>query len=130
MPLVAPANLTGEHAYIVGNDSPDGKGLSGAPLAPGQTISVVSADPGTVDFTVDATPLKDTEGDQSVWSAEVLLKNPPAQLNVPVDVVATVTNADGTVAETITDTVTVTPPVPGTAKSIGVLFEKDIVSTA
>lgn len=130
MSLTAPANLKNERAYIIGNDAPDGSGMSGAPLAPGQTITVVSDDVATVDFVPDSPPRKDNEGVQSVWSGAVVIKNPPAQPDVPINVTATVLNADGTVAESIVDTVTVTAAVPGVARSIGELFEQDITGAS
>ena len=126
MPLTAPANTKNERAYIMGNDAADGSGQSGAPLDVGQTIAVVSADPATVDFTPDSPARKNNEGVQSVLSGAVNFKNPPAQQDVPITVTATVSNADGTPAETANDTVTVTAPVAGPAKSIGELFEQDV----
>lgn len=126
MPLTAPANTVGERFYAIGTDAAK---LQGASLATGQTITVVSADPATVDFgTPDSPPQADAEGVQSVLSCNVIFKNPPAQLGVPITVTLTVSNADGTPADgsPITDTVTVTAPVAGVAVAVGDLFESGI----
>jgi hypothetical protein len=125
MPLTAPANTQNERFYAIGVDS---GGLSGASLGPGQTISIVSADPATVDFGVDAAAGKDAEGVQSMLSANVIFKNPPAQPNVPINVTLSVLNADGGAADgtPLVDTVTVTPAVAGVAVSVGDLFEAGV----
>jgi len=122
MPLSMPANIKDEKYYIIGADA---SGQTGAQLAKGQTVAVVSSDPNTVVLTPDATPAVDNEGVQSVASGSVGVGPTPA-LNTAVTVTATVTNADGTAAETISDTVTVTPTVPGVATSIGELFEEPV----
>jgi hypothetical protein len=120
MPLSMPQNTTGEKYFIIGADA---SGLTGAQLAPGQTISVVSADPNTVAITPDAMPGVDNEGVQSVASGGVAA-GPSPVLNSPINVTATVSNADGSVAESVVDTVTITAAVPGVAVSIGELFEQ------
>ena len=117
MALSAPLNTTGEKYYIYGVDA---NGLKGAQLASGQTISVVSADTTVVSFTPDATPQPDpTQGIATVASGAVNF----IAVGGPVTVTATVSNADGSAAETLSDTVTVTAAVPGVATSLGVLFE-------
>ena len=120
MPLSLPANTQNEKYYIIGTDA---NGLTGAQLASGQSVTVVSADPNTVVITPDATPAVDNEGVQSVASGTVAPAASPAQLNVAINVTATVLNSDSSIAETAVDTVTVTPAVPGVAVSIGELFE-------
>src|ERR1035438_5501775 len=118
MALSLPLNTVGEKYYIYGQDA---NGLKGAQLATGQTISVVSADTTIVSFTPDATPQPDpAQGIATVASGAV---NQVA-VGGPIAVTATVNNADGTVAETQPDTVTVTAAVPGVATSIGVLFDR------
>jgi hypothetical protein len=114
-----PANTKNEKYYIIGTDA---SGLTGAPLASGQTITVVSADPNTVVFTPDASAAVDNESVQSVASGGVAV-GPTPVLNSAITVTATVLNSDGSTAESLTDTVTITPAVPGVAVSIGDLFE-------
>jgi hypothetical protein len=118
--LQLPLNKTDYKEYIIGTDK---DGLDGAQLAPGQTIAVVSSDPTIVDFaTPDTPPQADNEGVASVWSAGVV----PKAVGGPVTCTATVSNADGTVAETATGQVTVTPAVPGVATAIGEVFEESV----
>ena len=119
MPLQITSNNTNEHYYIIGKDK---DGIPGAQLAPGQTISVVSADPTVVTLTPDPTALPDNEGVASVASGLVN----PIKVGGPINVTETVSNADGTVAETAVDTVTVVAPTPGVAVSIGALFEEGV----
>jgi hypothetical protein len=126
MPLTAPANTQNEKYFAIGVDA---SGLSGASLGPGQTISIVSADPATVDFGPPDSPAgKDAEGVQSMLSVAVIFKNPPAQPNVPINVTLSVLNADGSAADgtPLVDTVTVTPAVAGVAVSVGDLFEQGV----
>jgi hypothetical protein len=126
MPLTAPANTLNERFYAIGVDA---SGLSGASLGPGQTIKIVSADPATVDFgPADSPAGKDAEGVQSMLSCAIIFKNPPAQLNVPINVTLSILNADGSAADgtPLVDTVTVTPAVAGVAVSVGDLFENGI----
>ena len=121
VPLSLPDSMQDTYS-IVGKDA---AGLLGAQLAPGQTIEVVSADPATVLVVPDPTPQPVPAGESvpagtaTVASGTVKSAAPPAQPNVPVSVTATVKNADGSVAETISDTVTITP---GVATSVGELF--------
>lgn len=122
MPLSMPQNTANEKYFIIGTDA---AGLTGAQLAKGQTISVVSGDPNTVAITPDASPAVDNEGVQSVASGGVAA-GPSPVLNTPVSATATVLNADGSIAETVVDTVTITAPVPGVATSIGELFEQPV----
>ena len=117
MPLTIQMGVTDEKYFVIGTDA---KGNAGAQLGPGQTISVVSADPTTVTLTPDPTALPDNEGTPSLASGSVT----PVKVGGPVNATWTVTNTDGTVAETDTDTVTVTTVTPGVATSIGVLFEE------
>jgi hypothetical protein len=128
MPLTAPANTLNEKFFAIGVDA---AGLSGASLGKGQTISVKSADPATVDFgPADAPAQKDAEGVQSMLSCPVIFKNPPAQLGVPVNVTLSILNADGSAADgtPLVDTVTVTAPVAGVAVSVGDLFEQGVAA--
>lgn len=119
MPLSMPVNTKNEKFFIIGADA---DGVTGAQLAPGQTITVVADDPNTVAITMDSAPGVDNEGVQSVASGSVAAGPAPA-LGTPVNVSATVLNADGSTAESVSDTVTITAAVPGVAVSIGELFE-------
>ena len=119
MPLQITSNNTNKKYFIIGTDA---AGLTGAQLAPGQNVSIVSADPTIVTFTPDATPQPDAEGTPSVASGSVN----PIKAGGPVNVTANVLNADGTTAESATDTVTVVAPAPGVAVSIGELFEEGV----
>jgi hypothetical protein len=116
MALTLPLNTKNEKYFIIGTDA---SGESGALLAAGQTIAVVSSDTTIVSFTPDAPAVPDAEGVPSVASGAVT----PVAVGGPVTVTATVTNADGSAGETLTDTITVTAAVPGVAVSIGALFE-------
>jgi hypothetical protein len=113
MPLSMPQNTTGEKYFIIGADA---NGLTGAQLATGQ-------------ITPDAAPAVDNEGVQSVASGGVASGSSPV-LNTPVNVTATVLNADGSTAESVVDTVIITAAVPGVATSIGELFEKPVSGVA
>jgi hypothetical protein len=128
MSLTAPANTQNERFYAIGVDA---NGVAGASLGPGQTISIVSSDPATVDFgPADSPAGKDAEGVQSMLGCAVIFKNPPAQLGVPVNVTLSILNADGSAADgtPLVDTVTVTAPVAGVATSVGDLFEGGIAA--
>jgi len=114
--LSLPLNTKNEKYFIIGTDA---SGEAGAQLAAGQTIAVASSDTTIVSFTPDAPAVPDAEGVPSVASGAVT----PVAVGGPVTVTATVTNADGSAGETLTDTITVTAAVPGIATSIGVLFE-------
>jgi|ERR1017187_3855627 hypothetical protein len=116
MALTAPLNTQSEKFYIIGTDA---SGTPGAQLGSGQTIVVTSADTSIVSFTRDPTALAYNEGVASVASGSVNF----LKVGGPVTVSAAVTNADGTPAETISDTVTVTPATAGVAVSMGILFE-------
>jgi len=122
MPLSMPANRKDEKYFIIGEDN---DGLVGAQLAPGQTVTVVSADPNTVALVPDATPAVDAEGVQSVASGAVVV-GPSPSLNTPITCTVTVLNPDGGTAETQSDTATITAAVPGVATSVGVLFEETV----
>lgn len=97
----------------------DAAGNAGAALATGQVIAVVSPDPSVV-LTPDAVAGVDPKtGVQSAASGTVAI-GPSPVIGTAVTVTATLTNADGSVADTETDTVT---PLPGGAVKIGILFE-------
>ena len=122
MPLTLPLGDSDEF-YIYGTAP-----TLGALLGPGQTISVVSADPNTVVLTPDATPKPVAAADATaavpagtptILSGVVSASVSPAQPNVAIICTATVLNSDGSTAETLTDTVTVSPQA---ASAIGVLF--------
>jgi len=95
-----------------------------------QTASVTSSDPNTVTLTLDTTAEPDTDGTVTVASGTVIAAGTPAQPNVPITVTLNINNADGSVAASATDTVTVSKsaieatgilfgtPVPVPAKSI------------
>src|ERR1700722_17797948 len=112
MPLILPIGDTSQE-YIFGT-APS----LGALLGPGQTITVVSADPATVLLTQDspAKPVQSADasptvpaGTPTIWSAVVsgpANSASPAQPNVPIVVTATVNNSDGSVAESLNVTVT------------------------
>ena len=122
MPLILPVGDT-DNFYIFGTAP-----FLGALLGPGQTASVVSADPNTVILTPDATPFPVRAADASasvpsgtptILSGVVSTPATPAQPNVAINCTLTVLNADGSTAETLTDTVTVSPEA---ATAIGDLF--------
>lgn len=132
MPLIIPAGGSDTFGIIgIKSGTPPQVGLQ---LATGQTIDVVSADTNTVSVSKDGTPLPTTDpetladgtavpaGTPQVLSGMVNGAASPAQANVAIVLTATVLNADKTVAEVATDTVTVNPALPPTADSIGVLF--------
>lgn len=119
MPLSAPLNLKDYKDFLIGTDK---DGLPGAQLGPGQTLSLVSADPTIFTFAPDPTPQPDNEGVPSVGSFGLNF----VAVGGPVNATATVTNADGTIAETQTDTVTVTPAVAGVAIAVGQVFERPL----
>ena len=122
MPLILAIGDTSQE-YIFGT-APN----LGALLGPGQTITVVSADPATVILTPD-TPPKPVQaadatttvpaGTPTIWSAVVSGPAIPAQPNVPIIVTATVINSDGSTAESLTDTVEMSATA---ATAIGDLF--------
>jgi hypothetical protein len=122
MPLTLPVGDS-DNFYLFGTAP-----TMGALLGPGQTISVVSADPATVILTPDATPVPVRAADASptvpagtptMLSGVVSSPASPAQPNVAITCTATVLNADGSTAESLTDTVTVSP---SAATALGVLF--------
>jgi hypothetical protein len=122
MPLILPVGDT-DNFYIFGTAP-----FVGALLGSGQTISAVSADPNTVILTADPSPAAVRAADATpsvpagtvtMLSGVVSMPASPAQLNVPITCTVTVLNADGSVAETLTDTVTVSPTA---ATAIGDLF--------
>ena len=127
MPLNLPDDDEAPY-FIVGQNA---KKAWGASLGSGQTITVVSADPATVGVTPDATPqptpseLKMPDGTTipagtpTVASGMVSSAAVPASPNQAITITATVNNADGSAAESISDTVSV---VPGAAVAIGELF--------
>jgi hypothetical protein len=120
MPLTLP--LGDQDTYSIVGTAP----FLGALLAVGQTLSVTSADPATVgvspDATAQPTPAGVTgapAGTPTIGSGTVTAATAPAQPNVAIAITATVSNLDGTPAETIFDTVTVSPQA---ATAIGELF--------
>jgi len=112
MPLTLPQNLTDDF-FVVGDE----------PLAAGQTLSVVSADPATVVITSDTTvrpdPTAPPDESFTLGSGKVAAAATPAQIGVPISITASVKNADGSAGPTMSDTVTIVAP--GLTK-IGVLF--------
>lgn len=115
MPLQLPDNDSAPF-YIIGTDA---KGVRGAQLASGATIGVTSADPNTAALTLDPTPQPAPDGTATIASGTVNSPATVAQPNVPINLVAQVTNADGTPGDSATDTVTVTP---GSEAAIGEVF--------
>jgi hypothetical protein len=122
MSLVLPQGDT-DNFYIFGTAP-----FLGALLGPGQTIGVVSADPLTVILTPDPSPVAVRAADASasvpagtptMLSGVVSSPASPAQLGVPITCTLTVLNADGSTAETLVDTVTISPDA---ATAIGDLF--------
>src|ERR1039458_1991584 len=122
MPLILPIGDT-DNFYIFGTAP-----FLGALLGPGQTISAVSADPATVVLTKDPSPVAVRAADATatvpagtptMLSGVVSSPGAPAQPNVPISCTVTVLNADGSTAETLTDTVTVSPTA---ATAVGDLF--------
>lgn len=122
MPLILPVGDT-DNFYIFGTAP-----FLGALLGLGQTISAVSADPATVVLTKDPSPVAVRAADATasvpagtptMLSGVVSMPTSPAQPNVPISCTVTVLNADGSTAETLTDTVTVSPTA---ATAVGDLF--------
>lgn len=122
MPLILPIGDTSQE-YIFGTAP-----FLGALLGSGQTIAVVSADPNSVILTPDATakPVAQADatsavpaGTPTIMSLVVSGPASPAQPNVAISCTATVLNADGTTAETLVDTVTMSSTA---ATAIGDLF--------
>jgi len=122
MPLTLPQGQT-DNFYLYGTAP-----FLGALLGPGQTISAVSADPLTVILTPDPTAVPVRTGDASatvpagtptVLSGVVSSPASPAQLNTLIVCTATVLNADGSTAESLTDTVEISTTA---ATAIGDLF--------
>jgi hypothetical protein len=125
MPVTLPAG--GSDDFYIYGTAP----FLGALLGPGQTISLVSADPATVALTPDspAKPVSAADattdvpaGTPTILSGQVSGAASPAQPNVAIVCTATVLNADGSAAESLTDTATVNPSMPKSATAIGVLF--------
>jgi hypothetical protein len=132
MPVTLPAG--GSDTFYIFGTAP----FLGALLGPGQTISVLSADTATVTLTPDSTPnpISAADGTSAVpagtptmLSGVVAGLASPAQPNVPITCTATVLNADGSTAETLTDTATVNPALPASATAIGDLFGASVSVT-
>ena len=102
-------------------------------LLPGQVVTVTSADPATVVITADATARATvgaagaTDGTATLASGKVAAASAPAQPGVPINVTASIKNADGSpvlddtgaaIADQV-DTVTIQPNL---LKAIGELF--------
>lgn len=128
MPLILP--LGDQDTYSIVGTAP----FLGALLAAGQTLNVISADPATVVITPDATAQPTPAGTAgapvgtpAIGSGTVTAASSPAQPNVAIAITATVVNPDGSAAETISDTVTVSP---GAATAIGELFGVAVPITA
>lgn len=126
-----------DKAFVVGiNDD----GSVGALLQTGQIATIVSADPATVAVSQDSPSLPTDEaltdsegtavpvGTKTVASCTLTSPATPAQVNVPINVTCTLTNADGSpvvddtgaVIAPLVDTVTI---VPSLLKSVGILFD-------
>ena len=124
MPLSSNLN-TPVDFFVVGSDNLD---TDGDVLAAGQTITVTSADPATVVINLDATTRPNpADGTPCVASGTVSKASPVAQPNVAITITAQVVNADGSNAESATETVTVTP---NTATAIGFLFGTPAIAAA
>ena len=115
MPLQLPDNDSAPF-FIIGTDA---KGVKGASLPAGASLAVTSADPATVAVTMDPTPQPAPDGTPSLASGTVTSPATVAQPNVPINLAAQVTLADGTAGDSATDTVTVNP---GTEDAIGEVF--------
>jgi hypothetical protein len=133
MPITLPAG--GSDTFYIFGTAP----FLGALLGPGQTISVVSADPATVTLPTDPTALPVSAADgitavpagtPTILSGKVVGAKNPAQPNVAIVCTATVLNSDGSTAETLTDTATVNPAMPASATAIGELFGSAISVTS
>lgn len=86
-------------------------------LGPGQSVTVAIADPKVAAFVQDTNPAIDPNGVQSIESVVVSPVAPGTTA-----ITATVTNADGTVAATVSDTITVTATAPGPLASLKLVF--------
>lgn len=108
MPLIMPLGDQDTGFITVTIDNHDGKGpVAQAALPAGQTAQVVSADPATFTITMDSPAVADPDGTLTVGSFTVVSAAAPAQPNVAVGVTLNILNADGSVAATLSDTVTV-----------------------
>jgi hypothetical protein len=108
MPLTLPLGDQDQGFVTVTLDNHDGKGpVPQASLPAGQTIQLVSADP--LDFTIalDSPAVADPDGTVTVASFTVVSVTPPSQPDVAVGCTLNILNADGSVAATLSDTVTV-----------------------
>lgn len=107
MPVKLPVGTTNEKFYLTLMDAA-GNYLSA--LDPGEVVAVVSDDPATVDFTIGTYSVQDPDpgAPPTVTSGSVIVKNPPAQPNVPINITATFSLADGTVDASVSDTAEIT----------------------
>jgi hypothetical protein len=76
-------------------------------LPAGQSIQLISGDPATFTISLDSPAVADPDGTVTVGSFTVVSDTTPAQPNTPINVTLNILNADGSVAATKTDTVTV-----------------------
>jgi hypothetical protein len=125
MPLLIPATDQPDQGFVT--LTVNGTAVNVIPS--GQTIQLVSADPATFTIAQDATTVADPDGTVVAASFLVTPINPPAQPNVAVNATLNILNADGTVAATVTDTVTVSTN-PAVTEVVGVLFEAPIAAPA
>lgn len=125
MPLLIPATDQPDQGFVT--LTVNGTAVSSIPS--GQTLQLVSADPATFTIAQDATTVADPDGTVVAASFLVTPINPPAQPNVAVNATLNILNADGTVATTVTDTVTVSTN-PAVTEVVGVLFEAPIAAPA
>lgn len=107
MSVKIPVGTANEKFYLTLMDAA-GNYLSA--LDRGEVVAVVSDDPATVDFAIDTISVQDPDpaAPPTVTSGDVIVKNPPAQPNVPINVTANFTLSDGTLDASVSDTAEIT----------------------
>ena len=119
--LTIPLNTPNE-TYAIFGVGPHVGDKPGAVLNHGQSVKLTSANPKIVHFGPDRVPKLDKDGASSVASGNIVL----VAEGGPVEVTATLINANGAPGESMTDTITVTAPVlaPAVPEASGELFGK------
>jgi len=120
MALTLPVGFQDQGWIQVTIDNHDGKGaVLQSQLPAGQKITLAGADDLTVTAVLDAVTVPDPDGSVTVASFLAKSAAAPAQVNVPISITMTVTNADGSVAATKVDTITVSE---SATEAVGDLF--------
>jgi hypothetical protein len=113
--------LNGHDTYAIFGVGPHLGDKPGAMLRHGQTVKLESSNPHIVTFGPDHKAKLDKDGVQTIASGNVA----PVHVGGPVEVTATVMNADGSLGHCQKDTITVTTAVlpPDVPKASGDLFK-------